>query len=168
MKKIIILIAAAFIYTGAYAQNSKIRYLVDTYSGEEDVVSLYIPGFLCKLAANIGDCSYEEEKLLRSIQSVRVLVCENSGLNKQVNFVEELETDRWGPDYHLMLSVSKNDEEVRIFSHEKSGRIRELIIVVSGDDENVLVRVKGRMQTDLLHALGGVIDVEAAEFTKEL
>ncbi len=168
MKKIIILIAAAFIYIGANAQNSEIRCLVDTYSGEEDVLSLYIPGFLCKLAANIADCSCEEKELLRSIQSVRILVSENPGLNRQVNFVEELETDKWGPDYHLMLSVNEGDEDVRIFCHEKSGRVRDLIIVVSGEDENVLVQVKGRMQTDMLHALGGVIDVEAAEFTKEL
>ena len=168
MKKIFILIAAAFIYIGANAQNREIRYLVDTYSGEEDVISIYIPGFLCRLAASIGDCSCEEEELLRSIQSVRVLVSENPGLNRHVNFVEELEPDKWGPDYHLMLSVSEDNEDVRIYSHEKSGRIRELIIVVGGDDENVLVHVKGRIQTDLLHALGGVIDVEAAEFTKEL
>jgi len=129
MKKIIILITASFIYIGANAQNSEIRYLVDTYSGEEDVVSLYIPGFLCRLVANIGDCSCEEQELLRSIQSVRVLVSENSGLNRHVNFVEELETDRWGPDYHLMLSVSEEGEDVRIYTHEKEGRVKKYSLI---------------------------------------
>jgi hypothetical protein len=168
MKKLLTLLVLTSLFTGLYAQHHQIRRLVDQYRGEEDVISLYIPGFLCRLAANIGDCSYEEQELLHSIQSVRILVSENPALNRQVDFIEELKTDRWGTDFHLVMSVSEDDEEVMIFMHEQSGKVRELIIVASSPDENVLVQVKGKMHADLLQALGGVVDVEAASLTKEL
>ena len=167
MKNLFLLITAVFLFTGLQAQNSDINRLVETYRGEEDVVSLYIPGFLCRLAANLGDCSCEEEELLRSIHSVRILVIENPEINKKVNFVDQINQDRWGDNYQLMLSVSEKDEEVRIYSNEKDGKVRELIILVGGE-ENVLVCIKGKMNTDLLSALGGVIDVKAAELTSEL
>jgi hypothetical protein len=168
MKKLLSLLVLIFLFAGLSAQHNEIRCLVDQYSGEEDVTYLYIPGFLFRLAATIGDCTSEEQELLRSIQSVRILVSENPTLNRQVDFVEELKTNRWGTDYHLVLSVSEDGENVRIFTHEKSGKVRELIIAASSADENVLIQMKGKMDSDLLQAVGGVIDVEAASLTKEL
>ena len=168
MKKLLVPFFALMMFFPANGQGQRIRYLVDTYGGKQDVISICIPGFLCRLAGNIADCSCEERELLRSIRSVRILTSDNKTLNSRISFVDELEKSRYDPDYRLMLSVDDQDQKVRIFGNEHSGKIRDLIIVASGDEENVLVCIRGRMNADMLHILGNIVDARGMEYTREL
>lgn len=40
--------------SGLAAQSSEIDHLYNSCRGEEDVISLYIPGFLCRMGAALG------------------------------------------------------------------------------------------------------------------
>lgn len=168
MKKLLVPVFALMMFLPASGQGARVRYLVDTYSGHQDVVSICIPGFLCKIAGNIADCTCEERELLRSIRSVRILTSDNKALNNRVSFVDEFERYGYDPGYRLMLSVNEGDEQVRILGNERSGKIRDLIIVASGDGENVLVCIRGRMKADMLHVLGDIVETEGMEHTREL
>ncbi len=54
-----------------------------------------------------------------------------------------------------------------IAAREKNGKITDLIVVVGGD-ENVLVHVRGRMESDLLENLAEVAGVEELQFTAKI
>ena len=54
-----------------------------------------------------------------------------------------------------------------IAAREKNGKIRDLIVVVGGDD-NVLVHVRGRMDCDLLENLADVAGVDELHVTARL
>ena len=167
MKRIITAIFVLALGTGIFAQSGDINRLYHKYQGESDVVALYIPGFLCRLSANIGDLDREEEILLRSIKSVRVLVIENEHINSRVNFVDEIDLDSENPDYVHMLTVHEEDQDVLILGRKKGESIRDLVIIVGGE-ENVMVSIKGRFDTDMLCALAGVTGIEQMKYTKEL
>ena len=64
MKRIIVPIAFLLIVSGLAAQSSEIDHLFNSYRGEEDVISLYIPGFLCRMGATLGDLDDAERELL--------------------------------------------------------------------------------------------------------
>jgi len=153
--------------SGLYAQSSDINRLFVSYRGEEDVLSLYIPGFLCRLGAAIGDMDDAERELLYSISSIRILVSENPELNRRVNFVREIDFKKLNDDYVVLLTVHESDEDVVIFGRESNGYIRDLIIAVGGD-ENVLICIKGRMNTDLLGILHEVTGIEECRYMKEI
>jgi len=72
-----------------------------------------------------------------------------------------------GSGYHLMLEVHDGDEDVIIAVREKKGKIRDLVVIVGGDD-NVLVHVRGRMESDLLENLAEVAGVDELHFTAQL
>jgi len=167
MRKVLLTLVVLAIGSGIFAQSGDINRLYHTYQGESEVISMYIPGFLCRLAANIGDIGYEEELLLRSIKSIKLLVVENEAINERVNFVDEIDLDRNKSDYVLMLSVHEEDQDVLILGRKKGEEIRDLVIVVGGE-ENVMVSIKGRMDVDMLYALSGVTGIEQMKYTKEL
>ena len=150
-----------------YAQPAGFDRLYYEYKGEEGVVALKVPGFVMKLAASMGDLDREEKALLKSLRSVTVLTIEEDHLYPGVNFTEEINLNNMKSGYKMLLEVHDGNEDVLIAAREKNGKLRDLIVVVGGD-ENVLVHVRGRMDSDLLENLAGVAGVEELHFTAQL
>jgi hypothetical protein len=167
MKKIIIQLAFILIASGLAAQSSEIDHLFNTYRGEDEVISLYIPGFLCRMGAALGDLDEPERELLYSIKSIRILVSENESLNRHINFAKEIRNRRHISDYNMLLEVHDSGDDVLIMGKERNGLVSDLLIVVGGND-NVVVCIKGRMDRDLLDALYEVTGVEECRYTKEM
>ena len=56
-------------------------------------------------------------------------------------------------DYKELVVVKEADQEVLVLAKEEDGKIRELLVLVGGED-NVLVSVEGNFTMDDLEALG--------------
>jgi hypothetical protein len=167
MKKIILSALILVVGISLFAQPAGFDRLYYSYKGEEGVVALRIPGFVMKLAGSIADLDREEKQLLRSLHSVTVLTIEEADLYPDVNFTEEVNLSRMKGGYKLLLEVHDGDEDVLIAAREKNGKIRDLIVVVGGD-ENVLVHVRGRMNSNLLENLSEVAGVDELQFTAKI
>ncbi len=167
MKKLIIISLVALTSFSVSAQPSQTDKLFIKYRGMDGVMSLYIPGFICRFAASVADLDAEEEELLRTIRSIKILTVEHPVLNHTLNFAKEINCDRMDSRYELLLEVHEEDEDVLIFAREKNHRITELAIVVGGD-ENAVVCIKGRMDHDLLYALSEVTGISECSHTSEL
>src|SRR6056297_1017521 len=160
MKKIIVILSLVIITAALTAQPREVESIYHKYKGEEGVVSVYLPGFLMRFAGAIADLENEERQLLRSIRSLRVLTIEDTDRYPHANFVTEARFRTPPAGYHSLVEVNSEGEHVRILVREKRGRIRDLLILVGGDD-NTLVHIRGRMHVDLLNALAGVTGVQA-------
>ena len=162
MKKIVIILSLVITTISLTAQPREVERLYHKYKGEEGVVSVYLPGFLMRFAGAIADLEHEERQLLRSIRSLRVLTIEDTDRYPHANFVTEARFRTPPAGYHSLVEVNSEGEHVRILAREKRGRIRDLLILVGGND-NTLVHIRGRMHTDLLNALAGVTGIEACD-----
>jgi hypothetical protein len=167
MKKLILSALIITMGVSLFAQPAGVDRLYYNYKGEEGVVALRIPGFLMKLAGSIADLDREEKQLLRSLRSVTVLTIEETDLYPGVNFTEEVDLSRMKGGYQMLLEVHDGDEDVVIAAREKKGKITDLIVIVGGD-ENVLVHVRGRMQSDLLENLAEVAGIDELKFTAKI
>ena len=165
MKKLIL--SLLIISTGLtlFAQPAGFDRLYYQYKGEEGVVALKIPGFVMKLAGAIADLDHEEKALLKSMRSVTVLTIEEQDLYPGVNFTEDINLS--SDHYQLLMEVHEDGEDVIIAAREKNGKLRDLIVIVGGD-ENVLVHVRGRMESDLLENLAEVAGIDELHFTAQL
>ena len=150
-----------------FAQPAGFDRLYYEYKGEEGVVALKIPGFVMKLAGSMADLDREEKALLKSLRSVTVLTIEEGHLYPGVNFTKEINLSNMRGGYKMLMEVHDGDEDVIIAAREKDGKLRDLIVVVGGD-ENVLVHVRGRMDSDLLENLAEVAGVDELHFTAQL
>lgn len=167
MRKLILASLILALGTTLFAQPAGFDRLYYEYKGEEGVVALRVPGIVMKLAGSIADLDREEKALLRSLRSVTVLTIEEDHLYPGVNFTEEVNLSHMKGGYKMLLEVHEGGEDVLIAAREKNGKLRDLIVVVGGDD-NVLVHVRGRMDSDLLENLAGVAGVDELHFTAQL
>ena len=167
MKKTIFSAIIALFCVSLSAQTLEISNLYYNYKGEDGVVTMRIPGFVMRLAGSIADLEREEKQLLRSMKSLHLVVIEDTDLNREVNFVEHVDLHNLRNGYHLLLQVKDGKEDVAILAREKKGRIKDLVVLVGGD-ENVMVHIKGRMDADLLGSLANVAGIEELKYTKEI
>lgn len=167
MKKIILSALIIVINMSLFAQSAGFDRLYYSYKGEEGVVAIRIPGFVMKLAGSIADLDHKEKQLLRSLRSVTVLTIEDTDLYPDVNFTEEVNLSHMKGGYKLLLEVHDGDEDVMIAAREKNGKIRDLVVIVGGGD-NVLVHVRGRMNSNLIENLAEVAGVDELQFTAKI
>ncbi len=167
MKKILFSALILTFGISLFAQPAGFERLYYEYKGEEGVMALKVPGFVMKLAGSMADLDREEKALLRSLRSVTVLTIEEDHLYPDVNFTQEINLSKMKGGYKMLLEVHDGDEDVLIAAREKNGKLRDLIVVVGGD-ENVLVHVRGRMDSDLLENLASVAGVDELHFTAQL
>jgi hypothetical protein len=167
MKKLLISAIALLFTVSLLAQPAGYRRVYQTYRGEKGVQSFYVPGFLLKFAGLCAGLDQQEKQLLRCLRSVTVLTIEETERYPGVNFAREMDHSRMYGDYNLLLEVHEDDEDVIIAAREKRGKITDLIVVVGGE-ENTLVHVRGRMNSDLLEELADVSGVKQLQVTAKI
>ncbi len=167
MNKLILSAIIAAVGVSLWAQPAGFDRLYANYKGEDGVVALRIPGFVMKLAGSLADLDREEKQLLRSLRSVTVLTIEEEDLYPGVNFTEEVNVSNMRGGYKVLLEINDGDEDVIIAAREKRGKITDLIVVVGGGD-NVLVHVRGRMNSNLLENLAEIAGVDELHFTAKI
>lgn len=167
MKKLIIASLALIFSISLFAQPAGYKQVYHTYKGEEGVTSIHVPGILMKFAGMCAGLEGAERDLVRCLKSVSVLTIDDNHLYPGVNFAEEMDLNRMKDNYNVMMEVHDADEDVIIAARERNGKITDLIIVVGGDD-NTLVHVRGRMESDLLKELAKVSGVKELQLTAKL
>ena len=149
-KTLFILTAVLFVFTSCTYEPG-VSEAFTKYRLKEGVTTVTVPGWVISLAANFGDLEKNEREILESIDKVRVLAVENDDLNRTINLHDEfyLRINKKG-DYEELMSVRDENENVTIFGKMDEDVIREMVILVGGE-ENALVYIKGELKPDLLN-----------------
>lgn len=167
MKNTVLLLCLSVFALELQAQSHEFNRLYSSFRGEEGVVNLFVPGFLCRMASNIDDLEPEEQELLRSIKSVKIMAIENPEINRQVNLASVFSVVEWDHGIVPLLQVHDGEEDVLILAKEKDSHVTELYVVIGGK-ENVMVRICGRMDRDLMKSIYDVTGIEQTKSTKKI
>jgi hypothetical protein len=120
------------------------------YSLKSGVTTITVPGWVIRMAARWGDLDRNERELLQSIDKVKVLTIEDRDLNARSNLHKEFyNTIKENSELEELMVVRNDDEQVTIFGKADEESIKELLILVGGDD-NAMVYVKGRLKPEMI------------------
>src|SRR4030042_2302860 len=156
MKKIIVslMIVLTSVYgTVVIAQQDPVGKLFDKYSGKDGFTTVYLTGDLLKMAAK---CDVEDKDLqfLSRLSEVKVLAQEcTEGQPLGINFHTEIWPNLDKAAYKELLIVKEKDQDVKMLARENGDVISEFLIIVSGNNENVLVQIKGNLNLNELDRL---------------
>jgi len=145
MRKILFLTILLTAALGVTAQKS-IDKLFEKYSDNEGFVTLTISGDIL----NILRCSEEGEKencLPAKIDEIRILAQQEDSRIEE-NFYEKIMQEINRGDYEEFMKVKKYHQDMVMLVKSEGRHFREFLLVAGGDDDNVLIQIKGDMTFD--------------------
>ena len=150
MKSIYLILAVFLLFLVSCNTNSGVSKAFSEYGHERGVISVTVPGWVISIAAKFADLDKDEQELLNSIDKVKVLSIEDDALNAKINLHKEFSDKiNVNGDFEELLTVNDQDENVTIFGKMDGEVIKEMVILVGGDD-NALVYLKGEIKPELL------------------
>ncbi len=145
MKKVMIIAALAFMTMTVQAQMSVDR-LMRKYKHSPKAEYVHVPKMMMTLAKAIktGDAD-DYTKYLKHIDSIKVLDMEDcSNAVKQQFFKDVTQLKTAG--YEELMIAKEADEQTVIMVKRSRTRIKELVIVDSGDDDAALIQIMGNIK----------------------
>jgi len=151
MKKfsfIIVLLAAALLPQMTTAQTA-IDHLYEKYAGKPGFTSINISPQMFQLFAgvNTSDSSPEAQKALdamKQLKGLKMLVYEPKDSTKVQAFYNEIKRTVPTNKYMELMSVDGQDGKIKFLaSQDKNGKIRELLMIVHGSDETMIMSLTG-------------------------
>ena len=165
MKKLL-LIVAVILPAVLFAQKTPVDKLFEKYANQKGFTTVNISGKLLGFASQLDTGDQATTDLLSSLSGVRVLSVEDSDLNKNINFYEELEKDGAfkNKDYEVLMEVTDDDEVVRFLAKDAgNGKISDLLLVVGGD-ENTLISITGVIDPKNISKITKTLDMDLGDF----
>ena len=142
MKKIITLFTALLI-VGAMNAQSLISTEFSDYETNESFTRVSISKKMFEIIANLDPDEAEEKDLIESLGGVdglKIIVADSSE-NPKAMYIETMK--RIPSRFEELMTVNDEDEHIVFLIDEKDGRVKELIMVMKGDDEFVLLDLFG-------------------------
>ena len=134
MKKILVIATIALIAQLSYGQQ-KVDQLFNNFRTESDItISANMDTTAMKLAL------FKKAMGVEGIEILRFNDCKQNVKERLDTAIKNLKD----PAYETMIKSNKNDSRTRILVKIEKNKIRELVILTTGDDY-ALIRIKGNM-----------------------
>ena len=157
MKKVIVLACILGAVTLGYSQDNALDQFFKSYLNDTSFTVVNISPKMFQLISEMDmkDMEPETKELISNIKSLRILTREKDGLR----YFQEANKKLTSNQFEEILSVREKDgENVRILIREQGEFISELILIVGGEDEFVLLDLVGKINLKTIGKLGSTIN----------
>lgn len=169
MKKILFVIAFMVIGQALTAQNDAITKYFDQYKDDSNFTIVNISPKLFEMIANMAQEEIEDDEVLEMIKEMKglkVLKTEVDPLKYYNEAISTIDTK----SYEELVTVRDEGQNVKILSKDENGGkiVNEMLIIVGGEDEFVLVSLVGKLHMSKLAKLAKNMDIDGMEHLENL
>lgn len=163
MKRVLFIIFILGFTAAVFAQNKSIDRVFDKYAGKEGFTTVYISKYMFNMFANLEDANDKEveevQKVFGKLNGIKILATED-GAPKGINFYDEIMKDLPRQDYEELMVVKDSESDVVFLAKEEGGVIVELLLIVSGEDDNALIAITGEIDLNTIAKLSSVMNIK--------
>ena len=167
MRRIAIFMAVLIIPTALSAQDLLDK-LIQKYQNQDDFVVVNITGNLFKLMASVEHEDPEAAYWSENLNSIRILAYEGNLKENRPNFHEIVQQELNLGEYKELMTVRENDERVNFWVKEKTGKISELLLVASGEDENAIISILGDIDMAKVASINSSLHINQLEHLEDI
>jgi hypothetical protein len=163
MKKLlpsVILLCITFI---TYAQKDPVADFFDKYAGKEGVSYVIISGKMFSMFEKLDNEKDDADDIMNRLDGIRILTVEDTVLNRDLNFYEELGENVDYSVYEELMVIKEASSTTKFLINQKGERFYELLIISGGSDGNSLISIKGDLDIESLSDLYENVGIEELE-----
>jgi hypothetical protein len=164
MKKIIAFAALMMmVVTGAFAQDAISKFF-SKYQNDESFTQVTVSSKMFSLFTNMEAETAEDKEVLEAIsklKGLRILGKENTSDARQ------LYKEAFGlipvKEFEELLSVRDKDKDMKFYIKENAGKISELLMVMGGTDDFMVMSLFGEIDLKQVSRIGKKMNVSGLE-----
>lgn len=171
MKKVIIIILVVLSPTILIAQNSKLNDFFEKYSGQEGYTSVYITKYMFELFAKISDEQEDKEfkELTSNLNSIKILTADSlMEVRNGGKFQKELMQILPKTNYKELMIIKEGKQDIRFLIREEKNKISELVMIVTGQGEPVLIFLEGDINLKNISKLSKSMKIKGFEHLEKV
>jgi ACT domain-containing protein len=143
MKRVFFIVFLAFTVVIVKGQNSAVDKLFEKYSGQEGYTSILISKYMFSMFSDVNPENKEFSDLVSKLNSIKILAKDSKHSESDVNFYKEMMKSLPISEYKELMVVKEKDQELKFLVKDVNGLIVELLLIVGGKTENVLICIQG-------------------------
>jgi len=161
MKKILsIFTLIAFSAITGWAQTDAIERFFESYMDSDDFSSVYVsPRMFDMIAKAAGDeMEGDVADVVKDLKGLNVLKTDIEPMKYYKEAVKKIPLN----EFEILVKVKDDGQNVRIFSKSDGDIINEVLVLVGGNDEFILMSFVGKINLSKLAKLAKTLDIEGA------
>ena len=171
MKKIIIILLVVLSPIWLFAQNSKLNDFFDKYSGQEGYTSVYITKYMFELFAKISDEKEDKEfkELTSKLNAIKILTADSTmEVRNGGKFQKELLQILPKSNYKDLMIIKEGKQDIRFLIREEKSKISELVMIITGQGEAVLIFLEGDIDLKNVSKLSKSMKIKGFEHLEKV
>ena len=164
---LIMMLCAAMTPLSIWAQTDAITQYFDKYMDDENFTVVYITPKMFQMISKLDlkdPDAKEIKEVLQDLKGLRILQTEKNSLQYYKEVIAKFKPT----EYELLMTVRDKGENVRFWTKESGGVISELLMLVGGVKEFVMISFVGNISLDKISKLANKMDVDGMEHLKDL
>ena len=147
-----------------FAQNQSIAKFYAKYKDYKNVTNINLEGWGLKLATNFSKDKDTKEGL-RQVTKLNVMIMENGNIVARTDVKQLLKNVRQDK-FEELMSFREGKSTISILIKEKKEAITNLLVVVNGEKDFILLNIEGWLNFSDLSKLN--IDIEGGKYLKKI
>ncbi|HLO57597.1 MAG TPA: DUF4252 domain-containing protein [Bacteroidales bacterium] len=142
--------------------------LFDKYSGKEGFTSVYISKYMFDMFRSDENLDAKNQEDLNHVISkltgIKILVTDDDPATPTpVNLYQEIMKVLPSSPYKEVMVVREKDQNIKFFVKENGNKVAELLMVIGGNDESVLISIQGDIDMKNISKLAKSMNVEGMQ-----
>lgn len=166
MKSIFSLAIVMLMALSAHAQMDAIERFFKDYQDDKNFTVVYVSPKMFQMVSKVVDGKEDKElaSIVKDLKGLRILTSKvnpdkiYTEANKRLNIKE----------YEELVTVREKDSNVRFVTKESNGIINELLLLVGGKDEFVMMSFVGNIDLTKISKLANKLDIGGAEYLDKI
>lgn len=164
MKRIVVSLASLLILiSGINAQNRAVDKLFEKYGGKEGFTTVVITKHMFSLFNQVETTADDEYmNMIKNLDNIRILSAPGQAASG-INFFSEMRDALPEKEYEELMLIREGDEDIRFLIKKEKEQIAELLMIMSGPQDNVLISIRGIIDMETIAKLSRSMNIEGME-----
>jgi len=164
MKKLMIGAVIMMCSLAVSAQSDSMSKFFNKYQNDETFSQVTISGKMFSMMANISGDTEEEKAMINSISKIKGLkILSKSEARNSRELYKEAISMIPANTFEELMSIRDKDKDMKFYTKEAGGKISELVMVMGGNEEFMVLSLFGEIDLKDISKIGKSVNINGLE-----
>lgn len=161
MKKSVVVVAMVMMTVVANAQDNAISKFFTKYQDDDSFSLVNISGKMFNMMANTEGTTAEDKAMISAISKIRGLkiLTKSEARNSRELYKEAMDMIPT-KEFEELMSIRDKDKDMKFYTKEAGGKISELVMVMGGNEEFMVLSIFGEIDLKEMSKIGKSVNID--------